>query len=144
MCRGDVDPERRGVWGGRRRRREKRGKKREGVGGGRGAETSRTGKITHFDGIKMSVFPSPYLHGDSAPLSREREGERERNHGFLSLLSVCAKARRDERVCSRLNRSKRLPDIGEFAFWSWSKVLRDDSPWSFFPSFRLESRRRSI
>lgn len=64
--------------GGGRRRREKRGKKREGVGGGRGAETSRTGKITHFDGIKMSVFPSPYLHGDSAPLSRERERGRER------------------------------------------------------------------
>lgn len=137
MCRGDADPERRGgVWG--RRRREKRGKKREG-GGGRGAETSRTGKITHFDGIKMSVFPSPYLHGDSAPLSRRREREREITDFCLSFRSV---RRLDgTRVCSRLNRSKRLPDIGEFAFWSWSKVLRDEVSLVLLPQFSDWSRR---
>lgn len=121
MCRGD--PERREEGGGEGWREKKEVKREEGWGRG-GAETSRTGKITHFDGIKMSVFPSPYLHGDSAPLESERETKREREREITDFCLSFRSARRLDgtRVCSRLNRSKRLPDIEEFAFWTWSKV----------------------
>lgn len=101
MCRRDHRAE--------RRREKKRGKKAEAREGGRDAETSRTGKITHFDGIKMSVFPSP-ISMEIAHLWRARErkgargwGKEERNHGFLVYL-----ARRLVRtmVCSRVESVK--------------------------------------
>lgn len=76
-------PRKEGRGGGRDGGEKKEVKREEGWGRG-GAETSRTGKITHFDGIKMSVFPSPYLHGDSAPLESERETEREKSRIFVS------------------------------------------------------------
>ena len=71
MCRRDTEPERRRVKKEVKRQREGRS--------GRDAETSRTGKITHFDGIKMSVFPSP-ISMEIAHLwrAKERKGTRGR------------------------------------------------------------------
>lgn len=54
----------------------------EGKGGGGGGMTgvsSRAGEITHFDGIKMSVFPTPIcgeIVRDRALRRRERKRER--------------------------------------------------------------------
>lgn len=60
-------------------------------GGGMTAVSSRAGEITHFDGIKMSVFPTPICgeiarnrarYGDEQ--AREREKERGENLSFLT------------------------------------------------------------
>lgn len=60
-------------------RRRKKEVKRRGIEkvGERQAETSRTGKITHFDGIKMSVFPSP-ISMEIAHLWKARQRKRNR------------------------------------------------------------------
>lgn len=65
--------------------------------------------------------------------AKEKEREEERSGKEREITDFCLSFRSvrrldGTRVCSPLNRSKRLPDIGEFAFWSWSKVWRDDSP----------------
>lgn len=68
------------------------------------AETSRAGKITHFDGIKMSVFPSP-ISMEIAHLWRAN-GRKKR--GFLSLCAACGVCQNDG---GRLIRSK-TPVLG--------------------------------
>ena len=124
MCRRDTEPERRRVK--KRGKKAKRGEEWE----GRGDEPH--GQDNTFWRYKNECFSLAYLHGDSAPLEserekrderkrkKEREREREGAHGFLSILHSVWRLVRTM-VCSQLNRSKRLPDIGEFAFWIWSK-----------------------
>lgn len=70
----------------KRQRESERGGRRR----GRDAETSRTGKITHFDGIKMSVFPSP-ISMEIAHLwrAKERKGRREEGKEERGATNFC-------------------------------------------------------
>lgn len=64
----------------RRRDEGESGWRREGGGGGMTGVSSRAGEITHFDGIKMSVFPTP-ICGEIARNRALRRRERKRERG---------------------------------------------------------------
>lgn len=91
----------------RRRDEGESGWRREGGGGGMTGVSSRAGEITHFDGIKMSVFPTP-ICGEIARNRARCEGEKagERERGKFSLFSRGPPSRRGEGEVTFLREEK--------------------------------------